>query len=557
MNTTDALIRGARRTVLIVEDETVNRELMGSILPGEYDVLYAADGVEALELLADRRGRVSLILLDILMPRMNGIELLRRLGEDEALRSIPVIVLTADKASELETLRLGAVEFIAKPYDMPELILARVKRIIEFVEDRQIIQDVEHDPLTGLYTRSFFRRYGAPLMEAGGDWDVIAVDVDHFRLVNEVYGKAFADKVLVAVAQGIQDFAREGGGLGCRSDADLFFLLTPHRDDHQAMYNRLMERLRRLGRLNNIRLRMGVYRVTEPSRGCRWCCDAAKAACDTLRNNYAQGVMVYDGALHERELYNERLIADIDAALSEGQFVVYYQPKYDIRGDVPRLYSAEALVRWAHPELGFISPGAFIPLFEKNGLIARLDDYVWRKAAAQIRDWRDRLGVDMRVSVNLSRMDFFNPHLVQRLKGIVAENGIPTQSLVLEVTESAYSENMEQMLKTVGELREAGFMIEMDDFGSGYSSLNMLCVMPIDALKIDMKFVRNIEKAGASYRMLELVVEMARALKVPAIVEGVEDEAQYKLMKRVGCDVIQGYYFSRPVDAASFEQFFE
>ena len=223
---------------------------------------------------------------------------------------------------------------------------------------------------------------------------------------------------------------------------------------------------------------------------------AAKAACDTIRGNYTRGVVLYDDSLHEKELYNERLIADMESAIADRQFAVYYQPKYDIRGEKPKLYAAEALVRWIHPELGFISPGAFIPLFEENGLISKLDDYVWRQAAAQIRDWKDRLGVSLPVSVNLSRMD---------------------------------------------------------DFGSGYSSLNMLCLMPIDALKIDMKFVRNVATSATGYRMVELVIEMARALGVPAIVEGVEDEEQYRRMKQVGCDIMQGYYFSRPVDAASFE----
>ena len=555
---TDAVIRGTRRTVLIVEDEATNRELLGFILKDAYDVLYAADGCEALEVLERYAGRISMILLDIMMPRMDGIELLNRLGADAVLSRIPVIVLTSDRDAELETLRLGAVDFIPKPYDMPEIILARVRRIIEFVEDRQIIQDVEHDPLTNLYTRDFFQEYCRKLLATRREddgWDMIAVDVDHFRLVNEVHGKAFGDMVLVALAEGVRETAHHRQGIGCRCDGDLFYLFARHDDDYGALYEALMKRVKSLGRLNNIRLRMGVCRDVGANHALEWYCDAAKSACDSIRNNYAQSVIVYDDALHERELYNERLIADMDAALREGQFVVHYQPKYDVRGDNPTLYGAEALVRWVHPELGFISPGAFIPLFEENGLIARLDEYVWRRAAAQLRDWRERFGVDMAVSVNLSRMDFFNQDLTERLKGIVAENGIPARSLVLEVTESAYSQNMEVMLETINALCAAGFRIEMDDFGSGYSSLNMLCVMPIDALKIDMKFVRNIVNSGAGHRMLELVIDMARALKVPAIVEGVEEEEQYRLMKDIGCDVIQGYYFSRPVDAASFEQF--
>ena len=551
---TDALIRSTRRTVLIVEDEAVNRELLGYILGESYDVLTAVDGVDALEVLAGHPGEIAMILLDILMPRMNGIEFLKHRQGDETLGRIPVIVLTSDKDAELETLKLGALDFITKPYDMPEIILARVRRIIEFVEDRQIIQDVERDELTGLYTRGFFFEYcrRLPAPPRGERRDVIAMDVDHFRLVNEVYGKGFGDQLLCAVADGIHDVVHRGFGIGCRGDADLFYVLLNQRRDYDAVYDVLMDRVHQLGK-SNVRLRMGVYQGVENTRPLEWYCVAAKAACDTIRANYTRGVVLYDDKLHERELYNERLIADMEGAIAQKQFTVYYQPKYDIRGDEPKLYAAEALVRWIHPELGFISPGAFIPLFEENGLISRLDDYVWRQAASQIRDWRDRLGVTVPVSVNLSRMDFYDPRLKERLLDIVKENGIPIESFVLEVTESVYSQNMDQMLETVGELRQAGFSIEMDDFGSGYSSLNMLCLMPIDALKIDMKFVRNVASSGTGYRMVELVIEMARALGVPAIVEGVEDEAQYRLMKQVGCDIIQGYYFSRPVDAASFE----
>ena len=551
---TDAMIRANRRTVLIVDDEAINRELLGYILREDYDVLYAGDGVEALALLRECAERISMILLDINMPVMDGIEMLKALNDDETLSRIPVIVLTSDKGAELETLSLGALDFIKKPYEMPEIILARVRRIIEFVEDRQIIQDVEHDPLTGLYTRNFFQEYGRRML-AGIDKprDMLAVDVDHFRLVNEVYGKAFGDEVLRTVAEGIREALGDAGGIGCRANADLFYVLADHLDDYSAFYAALAARVQALGRQANVRLRMGVAQGVGQAKSLEWYADAARSACNSIRGNYARTVVVYDDDLHRRELFNERLIADFDEAIRNRQFKVFFQPKYSIKGARPRLYSAEALVRWVHPELGFVSPGAFIPLFEENGLVMKLDDYVWRAVAAQLRDWQERLGMRLPVSVNLSRMDFFDQHLKERLLAIVAENGITVGDIVLEVTESAYSQNMDQMLRTVNELREAGFQIEMDDFGAGYSSLNMLCIMPIDAIKIDMKFVGNIMRSGAGYRMVELVIEMARSLNIPAIVEGVEDEDQYRLVKQAGCDVVQGYYFSRPVDAGRFE----
>ena len=359
------------------------------------------------------------------------------------------------------------------------------------------------------------------------------------------------------MADGIREVLRPYRGIGCRSDGDRFYMFIERADDYAAMRDAVQRHILALGCQNNIRLRMGVCRDVAPGRDIDWYCDAAKSACSAIRNNYARAVMFYDDAMHERELFNERLIADVDEAIRSRQFEVYFQPKYNIQGDVPRLYSAEALVRWRHPELGFISPGAFIPLFEDNGLIVKLDHYVWGEVAARIARWRQRWGVDFPVSVNLSRMDFFDASLKQRLQDIAAANGVPVRDIVLEVTESAYSQNMDLMLKTIGELREAGFQIEMDDFGSGYSSLNMLCVMPVDALKVDMKFVKNIVASGSGYRMAELVIGMARCLSVPAVVEGVEDEDQFRLVKQVGCDIVQGYYFSKPLPVADFEALLE
>lgn len=200
-------------------------------------MFYASDGVEALEVLDANAGRISMILLDIIMPRMNGIKFLRRRGEDEMLSRIPVIVLTSDKNAELETLKMGAMDFITKPYDMPEIILARVRRIIEFIEDRQIIQEVERDELIDLYTRGIFFEYSRRLQVAQGDddRDVIAVDVDHFRLVNEVYGKGFGDELLRAVAEGLWDVVRDGFGIACRVDVDLFYVYLNRRDDYEEV----------------------------------------------------------------------------------------------------------------------------------------------------------------------------------------------------------------------------------------------------------------------------------------------------------------------------------
>ena len=224
--------------------------------------------------------------------------------------------------------------------------------------------------------------------------------------------------------------------------------------------------------------------------------------------------MVYNDELRSRETYNQRLLNDLRKAVDHREFKVYYQPKFNIQCEPPRLDSAEALVRWKHPELGLIPPGDFIPLYERNGQIEIIDNYVWAEAARQIAAWKEKYGVTVPVSVNLSRVDMFNPKLEEILDGLVKENGLERHSLKLEVTESAYTDNMAR-------LRNKGYEIEMDDFGSGYSSLGALSSLPVDVLKMDRSFVMNIDNDEKDLRLVELILDIARNLKMPVIAEGV------------------------------------
>lgn len=219
------------------------------------------------------------------------------------------------------------------------------------------------------------------------------------------------------------------------------------------------------------------------------------------------------------------------------------------------LSSAEALVRWSHPTLGMISPGKFIPLFEEDGLIAQLDEFVWRRSAETISDWKKRLGISVPVSVNLSRAEMYDPGLIDTMEKITGDNGITTKDMYLEITESAYVSDSDQIVERVKALREHGFFIEMDDFGSGYSSLNMISELPVDALKLDMMFIRSAFDKHNDTRMISIVIDIADYLGVPVIAEGVETEEQYLALKKLGCTIIQGYYFSKPVPAGEFEKF--
>ena len=540
---------GYRRTVMVVDDEEVNRKMLGSILESEYEVIYAEDGRDALFQIGLHKERLSLILLDLLMPELDGYGVLNALRADDELRKIPVIVLTSEKSAEVKSLQLGAADFLSKPYDMPEVILARIRRSIELAEDVNIIKATENDSLTGLYTREFFYEYGHqfdfryPAMET----DAIVLNFNHFHLINELYGRHFGDQVLFRIADGIRDVLADKEGIACRYDADTYYLYIEHSEDYGALMDRIYAGLAELLQTPEVRLRMGVYSDTFRSETFEQRFDRALQACNSLRGKHEMAYAVYDAGMHEKELHDARLLEDFEIALEEKQFKVLYQPKYNIKGEKPRLSSAEALISWMHPEFGRVSPGQFIPLFEENGLIQRLDHYVWSEAAAQVRKWKEEFGSSVPVSVNVSRVDVYDPHIVEFLVGLLEQNDLSPDEYLLEVTESAYTDNSKQIVDVVKRLRAAGFKVEMDDFGTGYSSLNMLTTLPIDALKLDMVFVRNLTADSKEMRMVKLVMEIADFLEVPVIAEGVESQEQYDLLKDAGCDIIQGYYFSRPV----------
>ena len=545
-----------KRLVLIVEDEDVNLMLLSAYLENEYEVICAETGAEALEMTRDRIEMLSLILLDLNLPDMNGMEFLREIKKDMAMSRIPVIVLTSDKESEVESLNTGASDFISKPYPRHEIILARVRRCIELSENKDLVRWTERDHLTGLYNRDYFYRYAEQydIYHREEETDALVVDISHFRLINERFGRAYGDEVLRRIGTALRAEVNWNGGIVCRREADTFQVYCPHMEDYAPLAERVSAAACDESK-GRIRIRIGVYSGVDKDMDMERRFDHAKYAADTIRNSFSASVAVYDDELHAKEVFAERLLDEFPEAVAQKQFTVFYQPKFNIQADQPVLCGAEALVRWKHPELGMISPGVFIPLFEGNGLIPELDNYVWREAAAQIRRWKDTLGYAVPVSVNVSLIDMLYPDLTDKLTDLVKEYRLDFSDLHLEITESAYTQDAAQIIRVVTGLREAGFRIEMDDFGSGYSSLNMLSTLPIDVLKLDMVFIRNAFSAKGNTRMLEITLDISRYLSVPMIAEGVETEEQMLALKKMGCDIAQGYYFSKPVPPEEFAAF--
>ena len=403
---------------------------------------------------------------------------------------------------------------------------------------------------SGVYSKEFFcQKVRERLLEnPKQDYCIVCTDIENFKLFNDIFGVREGDRLLKEVAEIVKKMVGRTGFCG-RFGGDHFLCLQEREQlDRQnfGMYQEASPLLK------SVVMRWGIYEITNPTVPVEQMCDRALLAANSIKGQYNTYFAVYDDALR-RKLLREQAITDaMGTALMEEQFVVYLQPKYSLADG--RIAGAEALVRWIHPEWGFLSPGEFIPLFEKNGFIHRLDQYVWERVCALLRDWQRKGYPLLPVSVNVSRADVYHLRLVDTLWELTQKYGVDPAYLHLEITESAYAENTGAIISTIQQLRELGFPIEMDDFGSGYSSLNMLSQMKPDILKLDMKFVQNEIAKPAEESILNDIIVMAHRMRLGVVAEGVETQEQVQRLREVGCDYVQGYVFAKPMPAAEFEK---
>ena len=544
-----------KKTILIVDDEEINRAIMSAILDNDFHVLEADDGQKALDILSRGEHKIDLVLLDIFMP-MDGREVLKIRQQSPDLKKIPFIVCTSDKDIEEECFHLGVNDFIKKPYENPDIIIARIKRMIELYEDRSILKEVERDKLTNLLNRDFFKKYAQQFDTLFPDTkkDMLSISINRFRLINELYGKEFSDNILLAIANQLLLCISNCNGL-VGKDADATFMVyCEHHDDYEMLPNKLGEAIKNVAKDVNISLRVGVYPYVTPELDKEIVLDRAKTTADGLINDFTKTIAIYNEEKQNIALHMEELIDVFPQALEEEQFKLYFQPKYNVQGKEPKLASAEVLIRWISPKFGFISPGEFINLFEENGLIGKLDAYILEKAAEYMRVLFDRYDIYVPLSVNLSRVDIYRPNLVEEIIGYVDQNNVPRDKYYVEITESAFVEDAKEVIPVISRIRNSGFKVEIDDFGSGYSSFGALADLPFDVLKIDMQFIRSMDNNPKVKDIIKMIINLSKMLNATTVAEGVETKEQYLFLKENGCDVIQGYYFSKPLPFEEFEQ---
>lgn len=543
-----------KKKVLVVEDQIVNRSILCNILADTYEVLEAGNGCEALEILEQHGENISLILLDIVMPVMDGYTFLDIVKSTPAYSAVPVIVTTQQDAEsdEVAALSHGAADYVVKPYK-PRIILHRVASIINLRETAAMINLVRHDRLTGLFSKEFFFEKVREVLSLnpGKRYDMICSDIENFKMINDIFGVPAADRLLCGIAEKYRNNVQNN--VCCRINADQFACLLEHKSDYSfKMFSDALDDVNAMTEIKNVMMKWGIYSITGDEPSVEQMYDRALMAAQSIKGQYGQLFAIYDDELREKTLRMQKITESMESALEKKQFEIYLQPKYRLCDNV--LVGAEALVRWNHPEWGMQSPAEFVPLFEKNGFITKLDRYVWDMTCGVLERW-DKAGITaVPVSVNVSRADLHHADIAGLLLEMLERHRIEPERLHLEITESAYTESIGQIVDTVEHLRSLGFVIEMDDFGSGYSSLSMLDKMPVDVLKVDMHFVQNETETSGGEGILQFIMLLAKWKGLTVVAEGIETEEQLRRLKNLGCDCAQGFYFAKPMPVSDFEK---
>ena len=461
---------------------------------------------------------------------------------------------TTSGATEWYRVEASYVERYSRKADR---VIVTITNINEDMQQReQLRYQAEFDSVAGIYNKhTFFSRTGELISKHPNiDYTIVRFDIDRFKVFNDLFGVETGDGLLRTIGAKMKSVMPSSVTYGYLG-SDHFVMCIPTEDlDINVLINDISIFLREQPYNFTIQPRFGIYEIVDRTTSIELMCDRALLALRSIKGSYHKPYAVYDERLRRELLFEQQIVNEMSSALTEKQFAIYLQPQYSHK--TGKIVSAEALVRWNHPTLGVIPPSVFIPLFEKNGFISQMDKYVWEEACRCMRRWLDEniRPISLSVSVNISRMDIYDTELCGTLLDLVERYGLPPSMLKLEITETAYVENPVQLIDVVKKLRDKGFIIQMDDFGSGYSSLNTLKDVPVDVLKLDLKFLAGEENVERGGMILNSVVRMAQWLNLEVIAEGVETVQQANYLQSIGCDLVQGYLYSKPISIPEFEE---
>lgn len=573
-------------TVLVIEDDDSIRELIVTLLIAEdYTVLEAENGELGLALAIATPP--DLIVCDIMLPGIDGYGIINTLQEDPKTETIPFIFLTAlgTKENIREGMNLGADDYLTKPFTTQELldsIKARLrkhwlwkehfKQKQQTISSQHINYTVTHDPITQLPNQLALRDDLNKLLKQwqvddaannGSDYHIpiFYLSVDRFERINELFGYQFGNKVLKHIVRHLVGVISESAYLACLNYTDFALIYPPTKDFIEDESRQLVESILQAFahpleiETQRVLINWHIGGLTMPYQEYNFdkYLNQAKEAMDIARQQGNHNYHFYRQETQRAKISNKIILdADLYEALHQKQLELYYQPK--ISAHTGKILGAEALIRWVHPRLGMISPGQFIPLAEKNGLITGIGQWVFEAVCRQLQRWNEQGFDHLRIAVNLSGRQFYQANLAQSLVEIMDRYEVSARQIELEVTETILISDVELAIANLRSLKERGFPIAIDDFGTGYSSLSYLQNFPFDILKIDRCFVHNIMRNVTNSTIVKHVIMMATQLNLTTVAEGVENAAEFDFLKAQNCDEIQGYLFSPPINVDAFSQ---
>ena len=537
-----------KRKVLVIEDDDLNRSILKEILVKDYDVIEAENGKVGLEML--NTYKISLILLDIQMPIMNGFTFLKELHKSKSLSMIPVIVTTSAKEDEEKCLEYGASDFVSKPYS-PNIILKRVAALIRLAESVLALKETQYDQLTNLYNRNYFdyainnlRR--ELLNEKIG---IILFNIEDFQFINATYGEEDGDRFLRHIGE-VLNALNYDDVITSRYGSERFaiaFKLNHH--NTMDIIEKVDKEIINNSPIKNIHIKYAYYLNPSKSLSCSKIMSNLFDTLKSIQHDYLNKTIEFKDDMLLKENRKRFITSTMEKSLNNDEFIVYYQPKHDAYTN--KLVGAEALVRWKHPKIGMISPGEFIPTFEENGFITQLDKHVFEQVCKDLKLLKDKNIAIVPVSINFSRRDLAIIESLDYVNSIINKYNIDKEYIHFEITESICGQNKDVLTKAKM-IRDGGIKIEIDDFGSGYSTLGMITDIPMDYLKLDISFARNLMKQKEVIRSM---INLAHILGVKTVAEGVENKEQLEVYKELKIDYVQGFVFSKSMPLNEFTNY--
>ena len=553
------------KNALIVDCSEVNRIVFRDLLQADMNIVEAGSVDEAITIFKAGEYTIDVVLTDIVFPKKSGFELIAWLRDNHYLSELPVIVVSTEYNDDFveRSFTLGAVEFIHRPFAGRLLVRRVLTNILMYQSKRELIKQIdkryaatepEIDELTGLNNKKpFFEKASKYITDAGSErLCMVAIDLDHFTLYNQVYGRESGDRYIRFVAGYLRKFVKRHGGVAGYAGADSFYYLCPNKE---ALFKEIREKTRAELRNHDLEIgyapKYGVYPIESTGKTILDICDCANTALESIKKDYTRLIVWYDSSMEQKN-DEFKLIREVEYGLQNHEFTFYLQPKCNML--TGKIVGAEALVRWIRRDGRMISPGVFVPVLEENGFISRVDSMLWEDVFRWQRFCMDMEYPLLPISINISRNDFYNMDVSAFLNNLLGQYELPVDCIELEITESAYTEGAQSLETEINKLRALGFKILMDDFGSGYSSLNSLKDIEIDIIKIDMRFLKmDFSNMAKGVSILETVVNLAHAMKLPIVVEGVETAEQVKFLTSINCQYAQGYYYYKPMSKNDYE----